>query len=522
MAGLWEWAHKRPDELALAFLPAGRGLTFAELAGDAVAAAHWLIELGLQPGDSLALMLENRSELLVLAFAARRAGLYFTPLSVHLKEAEIAFMLRDCGARVLVVSSQTAALARRVIATSESCADSPAVYCVGDNAMGLPVLAAALDGRPRRNEDLPPRPVGRDQLYSSGTTGMPRAIRKPLGDWERRHEEDREVAAWRQTFGFDEKSVYFSAAPLYHAAPLRYVMRTLDGGGRCVLQQKFEPEEALRALSQWRVTHSQWVPTMFVRMLALPEAVRASLTPSGMAVAIHSAAPCPVHVKRAMIDWWGPVLYEYYAGTEGVGLTAIDSNEWLERPGSVGTARLGRVRIVGEKGELLPPGAIGQVFFEGGPDFEYLNDPAKTAAARNAQGWASYGDIGHIDSQGFLFLSDRRADLILSGGVNIYPREVEDVLSTHPAVEDVAVIGVPDADLGEVVKAVVKLRDGSSSGQPGDLLASELIHFCRERLSHVKAPRSVDFATELPRMENGKLMRRRLKEQYRDGASHIV
>jgi long-chain acyl-CoA synthetase len=518
MSSLQDWAARRPDDLALAFLPSGERLSFAELAGQANAAADWLIAHGLAAGDSLAVMLENRSEIVMLGFAARRAGLYYTPLSVHLQEREIGHMLRDCGARVLVVSAQTAALAQRVVAML----DDPAAMCVVSVDAGCgdwPVLAALLDGRPRDGAALPPRPLGRDQLYSSGTTGLPRAIRKPLAPWESRDQVDREVASWRQTFGFDEHAVYFSAAPLYHAAPLRYAMRTLDCGGRCVLQQKFEPAEALQALTQWQVTHSQWVPTMFVRLLALPAAQRAALTPRQLVQAIHSAAPCPVHVKRAMIDWWGPILYEYYAGTEGLGLTAIDSAEWLARPGSVGTAKLGQVRIVGDDGAVLPAGEIGQVFFEGGPDFLYLNDPQKTAAARNAQGWATYGDIGHLDADGYLFLSDRRADLILSGGVNIYPREIEDVLMAYPAVEDVGVVGVPDAEFGEAVKAVVRLRQPVPAGAAQQALAQELIAHCRAQLSRLKAPRSIDFVDALPRMENGKLLRRLLKERYRQPAS---
>lgn len=501
------------DEPALVFIPSGRSLTTAQLRSQAMATAHWLIELGMQPGETVAAMLENRPEMIVLAMAARRAGLYFTPISVHLQQREIAFMLRDCAARVLFVSEQTADLAVQV--AGEAAADGGLMLVSVDKAIGgFCALAPAIAGRPADDAALPARPVGRDQLYSSGTTGMPRAIRKPMVAWESRHQEDSEVAAWRKSFGFDAGSVYFSAAPLYHAAPLRYVLRTLDVGGRCVVQEKFDPVLALQALQDWRVTHSQWVPTMFVRMLALPAPQRESLTPTRMRVAIHSAAPCPVHVKRAMIEWWGPILFEYYAGTEGVGMTAIGSTEWLERPGSVGTARVGRIRIVGDAGDLLPSGEVGQVYFAGGPRFEYLNDPAKTASVRNAQGWATYGDIGHVDAEGYLYLSDRRADLIISGGVNIYPREVEDVLMTHPDVEDVVVVGVPDADLGETVKAIVKLRNPSQAITTHAQLAAAMIAYCRERLSHVKAPRSIDFEESLPRMENGKLMRRRLKERF--------
>ncbi|MGD9945062.1 MAG: AMP-binding protein, partial [Burkholderiaceae bacterium] len=407
-----DWAERRPDDTALVFTGSGRRFSFAELAAQGAASAHWLIELGLAPGEGVAALLENRGELITLALGARRAGLYFSPLSVHLQQREIAFMLRDCGARILIVSSATAELAQRALSGDWQGAVAPAVWCVDESA-DAPSLSEALRGRPADAARLPPRPVGRDLLYSSGTTGMPRAIRKPLRDWAERHVEDREVATWRRVFGFDPHSVYYSAAPLYHAAPLRYALRTVDVGARCVMSEKFDAESALRALGEWQVTHSQWVPTMFVRMLALPQPLREPLRPASMKVAIHAAAPCPVPVKQAMIDWWGPVLYEYYAGSEAVGMTAIDSTDWLAHRGSVGKAVLGRLRIVDEHGAELPAGEIGQVYFEGGPRFEYLNDPVKTASAYNAAGWATYGDIGHMDADGYLYLSDRRADLIL-------------------------------------------------------------------------------------------------------------
>lgn len=510
MASLFDHARAHPARAAIRFVGSETALDYRGLAERAADAAAWMLEIGLQPGEVVALLCENRPELLAFAFGARRCGLYFTPVSTHLKPRELSHILSDSQARVLVVSRQTSALAQEVLQGIEP----PDLGCfhLEPPAQDAGFPAELRPARPARRvaeAELPPRPLGRDFLYSSGTTGLPRGIRKPLVPWAQRDSEDIEVATWRKTFDFGADSVYFSAAPLYHAAPLRYAMRTLEVGGSCVLMSRFDAEQALVALSTEQVTHSQWVPTMFVRLLELPQSVRARWTPRGMKRAIHAAAPCAIDVKRAMIDWWGPVVGEYYGGSEGLGLTAIDSHEWLAHPGSVGRAKIGTLHIVDDDGRELPPGEVGQVWFEGGPRFEYFGQPEKTAGAYDARGWASYGDLGHVDADGYLYLASRRADLILSGGVNVYPTEVEQVLCLHPMVEDAAVVGHADADMGQVVRAIVKLRPAAVAD---DGMRDALLAHCRALLSSIKVPRLLEFRDQLPRIESGKLLHRLLRD----------
>ncbi|QHE83948.1 AMP-binding protein [Hydrogenophaga sp. BPS33] len=508
MPSIFDLARAQPEKVAVRFLQPRAELRFRELAQAAADAAAWMVSIGLQGGETIALLCENRVELLAFALGARRVGLYYTPVSTHAKPRELAHILRNSGARALVASANTQALAVQAGAPGlMPCFLLPSEQ--GDPALAWP--AAQTTARTGDLDDgLPARCIGRDFLYSSGTTGQPSGIRKPMLPWDRRHEPDPEVAAWQRAFGFDAESVYFSAAPLYHAAPLRYAIRVLECGGTCVLMDRFDAEQALQALCTEGITHSQWVPTMFVRMLALPAELRERWTPSGMRVAIHAAAPCAPHVKRAMIAWWGPIVHEYYAGSEGVGMTAIDSHEWLAHPGSVGRARVGVLHITDESGRELPTGEDGVVWFEGGPRFEYVGDPEKTARAYNDRGWATYGDIGHVDAEGYLTLSDRRADLILCGGVNVYPREIEDVLGQHPDVADVAVVGVPDADMGAVPVAFVQPRAGVTDE---DALRAALVAHGREHLSSIKLPRRFEFRSHIPRLESGKLLRRALRDE---------
>jgi len=364
----------------------------------------------------------------------------------------------------------------------------------------------------------PPRPLaieleGSDLLYSSGTTGRPKGVKPPLSG--------KPVGALppllrllTHLYGTGPDAVYLSPAPLYHAAPLRFNLSVQRLGGTCIVMEHFDALEALHLIEGFRVTFSQWVPTMFVRMLKLPERERSRFDLSSHRAAVHAAAPCPIEVKEQMIAWWGPILHEYYGGTEGNGLTALDSKEWLVHRGSVGKPVLGEVHIVGEDGSELPTGEAGLVYFANGPRFEYHNDPEKTRGARNEKGWSTLGDIGYVDGEGYLYLTDRKAHMIISGGVNIYPQEAENVLITHPKVADVAVIGVPNKDFGEEVKAVVQPIDMADAGPE---LASELMDFCRQRLADLKCPRSVDFEAELPRHPTGKLYKRLLKDRYWKG-----
>ena len=366
-------------------------------------------------------------------------------------------------------------------------------------------------------EPFADQPAGADMLYSSGTTGLPKAIRVPLPDRQIDEPGDLLVAVFAPMYGFDEDTVYLSPAPLYHAAPLRFVGLIHATGGTAVIMPRFDAEEALAAIEKHEVTHSQWVPTMFVRMLKLPEETRAAYDLSSLRVAIHAAAPCPVEVKQQMMQWWGPVLHEYYAATEAAGVTLIGPQEWLERPGSVGRAGLGVLHVCDESDPdqpELPVGETGLVYFERDEmPFSYHNDPDKTRDAQHPlhDTWATTGDIGHLDEEGYLFLTDRRAFMIISGGRNIYPQEVENVLTLHPAVYDVAVIGVPDPDLGEVVKAVVVPAEGVD---PGPVLERELIDEVRSRIARYKAPSSVDFVDSLPRTPTGKLVKRKVRERY--------
>lgn len=500
------------DKPALIAADTGAVVTHGELAAHAERAAAWLLDLGLAPGEGIAMLLENRSELLELAQAARQAGLYYTPISTHLTPPEVQYILRDCGARMFF-SSPAMLLS---MGGSEPLQVPAGVDCVmvGGAQPGWTDYAAAVAAvvpTPSHTAQMAQRPMGRDLLYSSGTTGRPKGVKRDLAP-RNPAQTAAEIENWRHSFGFDSDSIYLSPAPLYHAAPLRYSMRVIEMGATVVVMPKFDAEQALALIARHRVTHSQWVPTMFTRLLKLPPEVRQRHDLSSLRVAIHAAAPCPVHVKYAMMDWWGDVLHEYYGGSEGVGITSLGPAEWRAHPGSVGRPAGCGLHIVGDDGQELAPGEVGAIYFSGMPGASYLNDPDKTRAMYNAQGWATYGDMGHVDADGYLYLSDRRADLILSGGMNVYPQEIENVLAQHPAVEDVAVVGVPNEDFGEVPKAVVVLRPGQADDAAQ---AAALLAFCTGTLARTKLPRSVVFVDRIPKLETGKLLRRVLKERYR-------
>ena len=506
MPRLAHWARLHPDKPACRFpdldVPDfGMTVTYAMLHARADRAARWLIGLGLEPDAAFALLMENHPAVFEFAFAGQRAGLYWVPLNIHLKPAELAYVLRDSGARVLVASAGQAQAAAAAAAGT-----GIPIYVLDGSLHGAGDYEAELSGK--LPATLPQRPVGRDLLYSSGTTGLPKGVHRALLPAEER-DRPRPAVGALLAFDCDASTVYLSPAPLYHAAPHRFTLHAIEQGGTCIVMQRFDPVQALDLIEHYQVTHAQFVPTMFVRLLALPETVRRGRDCGSLRRVIHAAAPCPVPVKQAMIDWWGPVIYEYYAGSETIGGTGIESDEWLLHKGSVGRATNGVVHITDDDGRELPPGEIGTIRFSGTPRFEYLNAPEKTRAAYDRNGWASYGDLGWLDADGYLYLSDRRADLIISGGVNVYPQEVEDALAWHTDVADAAVIGVADAEYGEQIKAVVQLREGAGT------TPAELIAFCRERLAHLKCPRSVDIVDTLPRSETGKLLRRVLKERYR-------
>ena len=483
----------------------GESVTYRQLEDRSNQGAQLLRTIGLRRGDVVALMLDNSARFFEICFAAQRSGLFYTAMSTRLSAQEAEYIIGDCGAKVLIVSASLAGQAQALRNRN------PGVrmrYSVGGMLAGYEAWQPAVAAQPLSR--IGDESAGRDMLYSSGTTGRPKGINTELLD-EAIAATNTLINVAGKLYGIGPDTVYLSPAPLYHAAPLRFNMTVMRFGGTSVIMEHFDAEEALALIETHRVTHSQWVPTMFVRMLKLPPEVRARHDHSSLRVAIHAAAPCPVQVKQEMIRWWGPVLHEYYAGTEGNGYVACDSAEWLAHPGTVGRALVGEIRILDDEGNVLPAGETGTIYFANGPVFEYHNDPEKTAASRTKEGWSTLGDVGYVDADGYLYLTDRRHFMIISGGVNIYPQEIENLLVTHPKVTDVAVIGVPNDEFGEEVKAVVQ---PSEMKQAGPALAEELIAYCRENLSHDKCPRSVDFEAQLPRHPTGKLYKRLLRERY--------
>jgi fatty-acyl-CoA synthase len=502
-------AARFPDKPAVVMADSGETLTYRELDVRSTRLARFLHDRGLRRGDHIALLTDNNPKAFEVYWAALRSGLYITAVNRHLAPAEVSYIVDDCGARALVVSASLADVAGKIVAHTPGVRIRLAYQGRID---GYGSYEDALrDGSP---VPLPVQPRGADMLYSSGTTGRPKGIKSPLPDIQVHEPGDTTTAVFGAMYGFGPDTVYLSPAPIYHAAPLRFCGVVQALGGTVVLMEHFDAAQALAAIERYRVTHSQWVPTMFVRMLKLDQAVREKYDLSSLKVAVHAAAPCPVDVKRAMIDWWGPVLNEYYSSTEGAGITFITTEQWLRKPGSVGLAAVGIVRVCDDDGAELLPGEIGTVYFERDDrPFAYHNDPDKTAQAQHPQHptWTTTGDVGYLDEDGFLFLTDRKAFMIISGGVNIYPQEIEDVLALHPKVFDLAVIGVPDPEMGESVKAVIQPAAGVAAG--GEL-GEELRDYLRERIAHYKVPTSFDFVEELPRTPTGKLVKGKLRARY--------
>ena len=496
-------ARINPDKPACIMASSGETITYAELERRANQGAHQLRALGLQRGDVFAMLLDNEPTAFELAWSAQRAGLYVTAISNKLSAADILYIVQDAGAKVLIAANRFAAVAQQAAETL-----GVAVFLAGDAEQGLPSWRDARNARP--GTPIADQSPGADMLYSSGTTGRPKGVKPALPEGPLDGPSPL-VAMAQGLWHMDGDSVYLSTSPLYHAAPLRWGMVAHRLGAVVIIMENFDAEAMLQLVAQHRVTHTTCVPTHFVRLLKLPAEVREAYDMSSLRAVVHAAAPCPVPVKQAMIDWLGPVIYEYYSGTETCGITALDSREWLEKPGSVGRALLGTLKIVSDEGEVLGPGAVGNVYFADGPRFEYHNDPAKTAQAYNDRGWATLGDIGQLDEDGFLFLTDRKSFMIISGGVNIYPQEIENHIVTHPAVADVAVIGAPDEDMGERVVAVVEPMHWADAGPA---LEAELRAFTTEVLGKLKCPRQFDFMEKLPREPTGKLMKRVLRDEY--------
>jgi acyl-CoA synthetase (AMP-forming)/AMP-acid ligase II len=499
-------ARTTPDKPAQIMARTGETLTYRELDARSNQGAHLFRKLGLKLGDAIAIFMENNARFLEICWAAQRSGLYYTCISTRLTAGEVEYIVKDCGAKVFIASrglGKTAAETAKLI---------PRVACLS--------LGGAIPGFASYEESaaaLPTTPIadeaaGTDMLYSSGTTGRPKGVRLPLPDGPI-DAPNPLLAVLSMMFGISADSIYLSPAPLYHAAPLRYCMAIQRFGGTVVIMDHFDAEDALKAIETYKASASQWVPTMFIRMLKMPDETRLKYDVSSMKTAIHAAAPCPVDVKRKMIEWWGPVLHEYYAGTEGNGFVYTNSQDWLAHPGTVGRALVGEVHICGEDGKEVPLGEEGVIYFASENQFEYYNDPKKTAESRHPEHptWSTLGDVGKLDADGFLYLTDRKAFMIISGGVNIYPQETENVLIGHPRVADVAVIGVPNEDFGEEVKAVVQPANWADAGPA---LAEELMAYCHEHLSPIKCPRSIDFMEELPRHPTGKLYKRLIRDRY--------
>jgi long-chain acyl-CoA synthetase len=503
------YAETTPDKPAYIMGGTGETVTYRELNDRSNQLAQLLYDRGLRPGDSICICMENNATYLVAAWAGQRSGLYYTAASSRLTPEELEYIVNDCGAQAFITSITKAEVATDLL---DKMPNVHTRLMVGGVVEGYESFEDVVAKYPA--EPLADQFEGRDMLYSSGTTGRPKGVKVALSGNRIDTPTDGVTALARMLYGFEPDSVYLSPAPMYHAAPLRFTMAIQRIGATAVVMEHFDPLEYLQLIERYKVTHSQVVPTMFVRLLKLPEAERAAFDVSSLKGVIHAAAPCPVPVKEQMIQWWGPIIYEYYAGTEGNGFVQCNSVEWMAHKGTVGKPLMGGVHIVGEDGEDVPTGEPGTIFFEGGGQFEYHNDPEKTKGSRNEKGWSTLGDVGYLDGDGYLYLTDRKAYMIISGGVNIYPQEAENVLTMHPKVMDVAVFGIPNEDFGEEVKAVVQPMDMADAGPQ---LERELIAYCKEHLAGFKCPRSIDFEPELPRHPTGKLYKRLLKDRYWQG-----
>jgi acyl-CoA synthetase (AMP-forming)/AMP-acid ligase II len=501
-------AREHGDKPAIIMAESGVSLSYAELERQSNQIAHLFRSRGLRPGDHIAVLMENRPEFFPVVWAAQRSGLLYTPVNSHLSADEAAYVVADCGARLLVSSSSLEELAGAAAAAAPAVRDR---LTVGSPVPGVESLEDAVGPMPET--PIPDELEGCYMLYSSGTTGQPKGILpaltgQPFGTGLNIDH------TMRNVFGFSPATVYLCPGPLYHGAPIGWSLGTIRNGGTAIVMERFDASSALRLIGRYRVTHGQFVPTMFVRMLKLPEAERAGFDLSSLELVVTAAAPISVQVKEQMIDWLGPIVTEFYAGSEGNGFCVIDSPTWLRRKGSVGRPIVGQAHICGDDGDELPIGQTGTIWFSGTRRFSYHNDPEKTAGAFNDKGWSTLGDMGRLDADGYLYLADRRTDLILSGGVNIYPREVEDALALHPAVGDIVVVGIPDEEMGQRVHAVVQ---PAVAGAGSPELARELIDFCRSRIARYKAPASVSFEDELPRTPSGKMLRRLLADRHRQG-----
>ena len=512
MTFIGTWAESAPERSALIMAGSGESLSYRELYDRSNRLARVLWEAGLQTGDHYAVIAENHIRYFETVWAGLDSGMYVTTINSHLTAEEAAYIVNDSESLVLITTAKMAELAEAIVPLTPGVRRRLMMDGPSPSYESYEEALASQSGAP-----LGPQRRGTYMLYSSGTTGRPKGVMFGLPDWPASDGEPAFVAQAAETFSLngDGHDIYLSPAPLYHAAPLRVSTAVHCLGGTVIVMERFDALEALRSIERYRAPSSQWVPTMFVRMLKLDPAERSRYDLSSLRIAVHAAAPCPVEVKQQMIEWWGPILYEYYSGTENIGTTALTSEEWSQHKGSVGKVRgETEIHICDENGDELPIGGEGTVYFDTpAAVFEYHHDPEKTSSVANPKhkAWRTLGDIGRLDQDGYLYLTDRKAHMIIAGGVNIYPQEIEDVLVMHPTVVDAAVFGVPNEDLGEEVKAVIQPRQ-----MPSDpaALEAEVLAYCREHLAGFKCPRSIEFMEQLPRLDNGKLYKRKLRDQY--------
>ena len=514
-----KYAAKNPERAAFIMASSGQSVSYAEFEMRANRMAHLLCAEGLGQRDHFSIMMENNDRYLEACAAGERTGLYYTCINSYLTADELAYILDNSESQILITSMLKLGVAIDAVAQSNK-VRKVLVVDAGANQLpeGFEDYATACQSfpvTPIDNERL-----GTAMLYSSGTTGRPKGIIRPLP--EQPPAEALPIFDFLgQLWHYREDMVYLSPAPLYHSAPQAAVNLTIRQGGTVIIMERFDPEAYLSLIEQYSATHSQLVPTMFSRMLKLPEAVRRSYDLSSLEIAVHAAAPCPVMVKQQMIEWWGPIIHEYYGATEGLGFSACNTEEWLAHPGTVGKIVLGELSVLDDEMQPLPQGSPGTLWFKTATEFEYHNDAEKTAEATSPDGeMTTVGDVGYLDEDGFLFLTDRKTFMIISGGVNIYPQESEDLLIAHPKVADAAVFGVPNVDLGEEVKAVIQVVPGTAEEES---LTQELLDYLAEHLSRQKIPRSIDYIAEMPRLPTGKLYKRLLRDQYwGEGQSRII
>ena len=504
--------HVGSGKAAVILYPSQTVIDFAELEARANRLAHFFRQAGLREGDTVAAILENNQHIHAVMWAARRSGLYYALINTHLTAAEAAYIVDNSGARAVIGSRAMRAVCEGLV---DHLPDGlPELLLIADDDLeGWQRYPECVNDQ--RSEPIADETEGDLLQYTSGTTGRPKGIRRELAHVAPA-EAPNMLMPLMTAVGITGESVYLSPAPLYHTAPSFWSMAVQSMGGTAVVMEKFDPELALECIQRHSITHGQFVPAMFVRMLKLPKTVRNSYDLTSLKRVVHAAAPCPVDIKKQMIDWWGPIIDEYYASSEAAGAPFIRAEEWLAHPGSVGRPLVGVPHILDADGNELPAGEVGEIYYGGGYSFEYLKDDVKTAASRDPHGWATVGDLGYLDSDGYLYLTDRRHHMIISGGVNIYPQEAEDLLVTHPKVLDAAVFGIPDDEMGQSVKGVVQTVDHKDAAEA---FADELLAWLRERLAHYKCPRSVSFEQQLPRTDTGKLYKQELVEKYSTAAA---